>query len=153
MISTNQAIQKLKHRQYTVRCKHKAYNFKARWNELFKTIKIARKGRVFYKKIWFWVKTSYAPSPYGPQRIPSRYTVLLPYREQNLPPKIPKCSLYGRSARIGNKDFLKSRKIRSYYIKGPKTPICTIVIVFSSLSVISDPLKFQKLKLTQTSLK
>ena len=59
-------------------------------------------------------------------------TVLLPYREQNLMPKMPKCSLYGRSARVGNKDFLKSRNIRSYYIRGPKPYICTVVIVFFS---------------------
>ena len=67
-------------------------------------------------------------------------TVLLPYREQNLMPKMPKCSLYGRSAPLGNKDFLKSRKIPSYYIKGPKPPICIIVIVFSSLFLVSNHL-------------
>ena len=72
-------------------------------------------------------------------------TVLPPYREQNFTPKMPKCSLYGRSARIGNKDFLKSRKIRSYYIKGPKTPICTIVIVLSSPFVVLNNLKFKKI--------
>ena len=58
---------------------------------------------------------------------------------------MPKCSLYGRSALIGNKDLLNSRKIRSYYIERPKTPICTIVIVVSSLLVVSNHLKFQKL--------
>ena len=77
---------------------------------------------------------------------------------------MPKCSLYGRSARIGNKDILKSRKICSYYIKRPKTPISTIIIVFSSLFVVQNHLKFRKLldskfrefsqkNLTQTSLK
>ena len=83
-------------------------------------------------------------------------TVLLPYREQILTPKMPKRSLYGSSARIGNKNFLKSRKIRFYYIKGLKTPICTIVIVFFSLFVVSNHLKFQKLldsKLKENFLK
>ena len=65
-------------------------------------------------------------------------TVLLPYREHKLTPKMPKYSLYGRSARVGIKDFLKSRKIRSYYIKGPKTPICTILMVFFNLFVASN---------------
>ena len=71
-------------------------------------------------------------------------------------PKMPKCSLYGRSALLENKDSLKSRKIPSYYIKGPKSPICIIVIAFSSLFVVSNPLKFQKLldsKLSENFLK
>ena len=69
---------------------------------------------------------------------------------------MPKCSLYGRSALIGNKDLLNSRKIRSYLIERPKTPICTIVIVVSSLLVVSNHLKFQKLldsKLRENFLK
>ena len=83
-------------------------------------------------------------------------TVLPPYREQNFTPKMPKCSLYWRSALIGNKDFLISRKTSFYYIKGPKTPICTIVIVFLSLFVVSNHVKFQKLldsKLRENFLK
>ena len=52
--------------------------------------------------------------------------------------------------------FLKSTKIRYYYIKRLKTPICTILIVFSSLFVVSNHLKFQKLldsKLRENFLK
>ena len=44
------------------------------------------------------------------------------------------CSLYGRSAFIRNKDLLKSRKIRSYYIKRPKPPKHTSKILNSSLN-------------------
>ena len=59
-------------------------------------------------------------------------TVLCSHREQNLPPKMPKCSLWEQSAPIGNKDFLKNKKIRFYYIERLKRPICIIVIIFSS---------------------
>ena len=43
--------------------------------------------------------------------------------------------------------FSKIHKICYFYIKHLKTPICTIVIVFSGLFVVSNQFKFQKLQI------
>ena len=93
------------------------------------------------------------------------FTVLLPYREQNLTPKMPKCSLYGRTARIGNKDFLISRKkafllyqrSKNTYLHHCNCPFqsfcCLESLEISKIARFQIEREFSQKFLTRTSLK
>ena len=93
------------------------YNFA--WGEKMEIRKIYRDFCV----LWQWSCKTKA----------FKITVLGPYSEQNLTPKMPICSLWGHS-----------KMHKNTLLELLKTPICTKVIVFSSLFVVSNHLKFQK---------